>query len=87
MKLGKEPLAASLWFGGFYGSPGIKMESGTDGKFHGALPNDGWWEVDVDSSAPAFKGRTRGKVEAAGQERAAYVTELRAANIRAYTPW
>jgi hypothetical protein len=41
VKLGKEPLAATLWFGGLYGSPGVKMESGTDGKFHGVLPKDG----------------------------------------------
>jgi hypothetical protein len=68
--LGKEPLAATLWFGGRHGATAVKMESDRDGKFHGILPNDGWWVVDVAASDPRFETQTKVKVETDGQDRA-----------------
>lgn len=76
VKLGKEPLAATLWFGGRHGSPGTRMESDQEGKFHGVLARDGWWRVDVSSSTPKFETRTRVKVEPDGQDRATVEIDL-----------
>lgn len=76
LKLGKEPLAATLWFGGRYGSSTVRMESDPDGKFHGILPRDGWWSVEVASPAPKFETRTRVKVESDSQDRATVKIDL-----------
>lgn len=81
VRLGKEPLEATLWFGGRYGNPGSKMESGPDGKFHGVLAKDGWWRVDVASSQPSFETRTRVKVEPDGQGRATVEIDLPATRV------
>lgn len=62
--LGQEPVAATLWFGGRRGSPGVKMESDSEGGFHGVLPRDGWWPVDVASPERKLDTRTKVKVEA-----------------------
>jgi hypothetical protein len=69
VKLGKDPLTATLWFGGRYGNSAVKMESGRDGKFHGILPHDGSWIVDVTSTDPNFSTRTKVEVESDGQDR------------------
>ncbi len=69
IKLGTEPLAATLWFGGRFGSSNVELESDSEGKFHGVLPKDGWWIVDIHSPLPAFQLRTRAKVETVGRER------------------
>lgn len=81
MTLGKEPLAATLWFGGRFGSSTIKMESDQDGKFHGVLPRDGRWRVDVASSQPSFETRTQVKVEPDGQGRATVEIDLPATRV------
>lgn len=70
VKLGKEPLAATLWFGGRYGSQRVKMDSDPEGNFHGILPKDGWWRIDIDSEEPRFNTRTKVKVTADRQKRA-----------------
>jgi hypothetical protein len=81
LKLGKEPLAATIWFGGRFGSSTIRMESDQDGKFHGILPRDGWWRVDVASSAPKLETRTKAQVEADGQGRATVEVDLPATRV------
>jgi hypothetical protein len=81
LKLGKEPLGGTLWFGGRYGSSTIRMESDQDGKFHGVLPRDGWWRVDVASSGPKFETRTKVEVEADREGRATAEIDLPATRV------
>ena len=81
VKLGKEPLAATLWFGGRHGSSTIKLESDRDGKFHGVLPRDGWWTVEVSAASPKFDARTRVKVESDGQDRGRVDVDLPATRV------
>lgn len=52
VSLGREPLAATMFFGRRTGSTRIKMQSGGRGQFSGVLPRDGVWEVQVTSSSP-----------------------------------
>lgn len=63
-RLGDEPLVAALWFGGRSGRTSIKMESDEEGRFHGVLPRDGLWQVDVESEKPAIRTRARTEVRA-----------------------
>jgi hypothetical protein len=70
VKIGKEPLAATLWFGGRYGAQRVKMESDPEGNFHGILPKDGWWRIDIESAEPRLNSRTKVKVTADRQKRA-----------------
>jgi hypothetical protein len=79
--LGKEPLAATMWFGGRYGATGVKMESDRDGKFQGILPRDGWWGVQIASLQPKFETRVRVNVEANTQERATVEINLPATRV------
>jgi hypothetical protein len=79
--LGKEPLAATLWFGGRRGSPGVKMESDSEGGFHGVLPRDGWWPVDVASPERKLETRTKVKVEAGRDGLAEVEIELPATRV------
>lgn len=79
--LGKEPVAATLWFGGRHGSPGVKMESDSEGAFHGVLPRDGWWRVDVASPERKLETRTRVKVEAGRDGLAEVEIELPATRV------
>jgi hypothetical protein len=81
VKLGKEPLAATLQFGGRYGSSSIRMESDNEGRFHGILPQDGWWRVDVSAARPRFDTRTRVKAEPAGKDQAKVAIVLPATRV------
>jgi hypothetical protein len=54
VRLGDEPLAAVLWFGGRSGATSDKMEADVDGKFHGVLPHEGMWRVEIEASIPGF---------------------------------
>jgi hypothetical protein len=47
LRRGDEGLEGSLWFGGQYGTPSIRMEADEQGEFRGMLPRDGEWMVDV----------------------------------------
>lgn len=62
VRLGKEPLAATLWFGGRHGAEAVRMESDGEGTFHGILPRADWWRVDIASTEPRFETRTKVKV-------------------------
>lgn len=41
------PIPANLWFGGRNGLPSITFISDRDGEFHGYLPREGLWEVEI----------------------------------------
>jgi hypothetical protein len=53
--LAREPLAATLWFGGRNGAPSMKMEADAKGRFHGVLPKQGAWQVDVKAPEPPLE--------------------------------
>ncbi|MFP5288822.1 MAG: carboxypeptidase-like regulatory domain-containing protein, partial [Thermoanaerobaculia bacterium] len=61
LKLGDEPLAGTLAFGGEHGAVSITMESDEEGRFLGVLPHEGVWRVDVRSTSPLLS--THSKVE------------------------
>jgi hypothetical protein len=59
IRLGEEPLAANLWFGGQAGRERISFRADGEGEFSGVLPHGGTWEVDVESSSPRVRRRVR----------------------------
>ena len=59
---GKEPLSASLSFGGANGAIRALMQSDTEGAFEGILPRGGDWVVEIGAVTPAL--RTWAKVSA-----------------------
>jgi hypothetical protein len=61
--LGEEPLAATLWFGGPFGSQNVKLESGKDGKFRGVLPRGGTWRVQIAATNPKLETHLKVKVK------------------------
>lgn len=58
-RLGQEPLAAQLWFGGRYGAVRVQMTADEEGRFHGVLPRGGDWKVDVEASEPRLRTASR----------------------------
>jgi hypothetical protein len=64
IRLGEEPLDAVLWFGGRSGATSIKMEADAGGRFHGVLPHEGPWRIEVEAKKPAFSTWTQGEVQA-----------------------
>ncbi|HYO12296.1 MAG TPA: carboxypeptidase-like regulatory domain-containing protein [Thermoanaerobaculia bacterium] len=71
VELGKEPLAAQLWFGGMNGVPRVRMDSNAEGEFHGVLPRDGTWNVDVKAEEPRLETHVQVKLDADRAGRAA----------------
>ena len=65
--LGEEPLAASLWFGGRFGSANSRLESNPEGEFQGVLPREGTWNVDIQAKNPPLN--THAKVEIKADDR------------------
>ena len=61
--LGKEPLPATLWFGGRHGSVRLQLEADSDGEFAGALPRSGRWLVEVLATEPAIESHVQLRVE------------------------
>ncbi len=45
--LGKEPLAATIWFGGRRGARRIRMDSDEKGRYAGLLPEEGTWPLEI----------------------------------------
>jgi hypothetical protein len=76
LKLGDEPLAASLWFGGQSGESSVKMESDTEGRFHGVLPREGLWRIEVEAAEPVLQTWTRADVQAGRSGKASLDIEL-----------
>ena len=64
--LGEEPLSATLYFGGRHAALGSRMESDQEGEFHGVLPRDGTWLVEVESMDPALSTHSRVQVRGRG---------------------
>ncbi len=64
VRLGKEPLAAVLWFGGRSGATSAKMEADAEGLFHGVLNREGLWRIQVEAEMPGFPTWTRADVRA-----------------------
>ena len=52
---GKEPLAATLWFGGRFGGERVEMTSDAEGQFHGVLPRGGTWRVELSVAEPRLE--------------------------------
>lgn len=63
VRLGQEPLAADLWFGGRSGAVRVNMAADQEGRFHGVLPKGGDWKVDVDASEPRLRTTCRVEVQ------------------------
>ena len=76
LRLGSEPLAGTLWFGGQYGAKRVKMEADGEGRFSGVLSSEGSWTVDVEASQPRFRARTRTEIRPDRSGRAAVRIEL-----------
>jgi len=76
IRLGGEPLSASLWFGGSFGETSVKMESDSAGKFHGVLPREGLWRVEVVCTEPRLSTWTRVEIGADRSGRASFEIEL-----------
>lgn len=51
LRMGDEPVEATLWFGGRHGAEHVAMRSGADGQFRGILPRDGGWRVSIETNA------------------------------------
>lgn len=81
LRLGKEPLAGTLWFGGRFGDQRAKMESGKDGKFLGVLPHASWWQVTVDAEEPPLSAQTGLKIEPDRHGRAEVEVNLPATQV------
>lgn len=79
LRLGDEPLVATLWFNGRSGS--IRMESDAEGSFHGVLPKDGVWRIKIESQEPALRTWTRAKVETGRSGRATLTLDLPDARV------
>jgi hypothetical protein len=52
LRLGGEPLAATLFFGGKFGVPRFRMASDGKGRFEGNLSKEGTWRIDVEARDP-----------------------------------
>jgi hypothetical protein len=64
IRLGIEPLASTLWFDGRSGANAVRMEADNEGKFHGVLPREGVWRIEVQATLPGFPTWTRADVQA-----------------------
>jgi hypothetical protein len=64
---GKEPLAATLSFGGTSGAVRSVMEADAEGEFDGVLPREGVWGVDVRAQDPEL--RTHAQVDVRADDR------------------
>lgn len=64
VRLGDEPLRATLWFGGKSGAVHSRMSSDPEGAFEGTLSRDGSWKVEVESEEEGIHTTVRTEVEA-----------------------
>ncbi|MES1245439.1 MAG: carboxypeptidase-like regulatory domain-containing protein [Acidobacteriota bacterium] len=63
VRLGDEPLAARLSFGGRSGATSIRMTTDEDGRFEGPLPKPGSWRVDVEAEEPPLRTSVSVQIE------------------------
>jgi hypothetical protein len=64
LTLGEEPLSGTIWFGGRHGAVHVRMEADGKGEFHGILPRDGSWRVEVEAAEPEVRTETQVTVDA-----------------------
>ncbi len=64
LRLGGEPFAGVLWFGGRRGTTSVRMEADEEGRFFGPLPREGFWNIDIEATHPRLQTRTRVEVQA-----------------------
>lgn len=64
VRLGQEPLQARLSFGGRPDAVRVELQSDGEGRFHGVLPSEGDWRVDIQSAQPRLRSRARVDVRA-----------------------
>lgn len=64
VRLGQEPLQARLSFGGRPDAVRVELQSDGDGRFHGVLPGEGNWRVDIQSAQPRLRSRARVDIRA-----------------------
>lgn len=64
IRLGDEPLRASLWFGSRSGPTSIRIDSDQEGRFRGALSRDGHWRIDLAADSPPIALQFRRFLEA-----------------------
>lgn len=76
LRLGSEPLAATLWFGGRHGDKSVKMGSDAEGHFTGVLSSQRVWIVDVEATEPRFSSRTRTEVHSDKSGRSTITIDL-----------
>lgn len=55
VRLGKEPLQATLWFGGRSAARRARFVSDQEGRFEGLLPEEGIWAVELVSEAEGLR--------------------------------
>ena len=64
LRLGSEPLAATLWFGGRHGEQRVRLEADGKGHFAGILPDQSRWVVDIEAAEPRLSARVRAETHA-----------------------
>lgn len=68
VRLGKDPLKATVRFGGEHGNQSVSLQSNEDGEFQGFLPRAGAWDVSVQSESPPVKASLGVEVRRSEQE-------------------
>lgn len=76
VRLGEEPLQATLWFGGRRGAQRAELVADTEGRFVGVLPRGGEWSVELEASEPTISTSLRVDVEPDGDGNAEIEIEL-----------
>ncbi|HEY0512051.1 MAG TPA: carboxypeptidase-like regulatory domain-containing protein [Thermoanaerobaculia bacterium] len=76
LRLGSEPLAGSLWFGGSHGEKSVKMEADATGHFAGLLPSQTFWAVEIEATEPRLRARVRTEVHPDSSGRASVAIDL-----------
>lgn len=64
VRLGSEPLRATLRFGGTHGALRSRMTTDEEGAYSGTLPRDGEWTVEVEAADPSLDTVRRVEVDA-----------------------
>jgi hypothetical protein len=81
IRLGEQPLPATLWFDGRSGAASVRMEADEDGLFHGVLPREGFWRIEIESRDPAVQTWTRAEVRASRSGKASLTLDLPDARV------
>lgn len=80
VRLGREPLPSTLWFGGKNAVVSMKIEADKEGRFFGVLPREGFWIVEIEAS-PGWRSLTRVEVRAGTSGKAKLDVRLPATRV------